>query len=674
MTRQTFNAVKLTLRELIDSEEIYVIPAYQRPYCWGTKEVGLLLRDLLDFFSSSKASKWHKTFSLGTVVCDYRKNMFEILDGQQRLTTLDLILSATEDSADDRRRKQLIAAYRYLNGKGNAEHTDLPRCSTQREEISKQLCLKSPDEIKAFREFLLDRVAIRRVTIPLSGEVLYEPHLMFEIVNLRGQKLTALDVIKARFLATFNESSSFDRALFDYFWSNVEEKLLERNVKGFKIPDSILSELNDPDHSSLARSLQSILDEEDSSCNSCHTKPSVTDHKASSTSSWEPPIDPANALSIAWELFKFLAGSENRAALSEKGLIEKFDDLVRGEIGLDDGADRNVWRFLAIFRLVLQTAIYWGPYRDADIREVSFASASGPEGFNRVGELALAFMANNSYRTDAQYWLLAAAATSLLNVAPTLELLPTDGASFNDFGEPDFPTLESATYEAMFHLGCRALKEGFSEATALVIEYIASSHEDRQKNWIRMTNDAATLPSYWNYGSGLSQWQLYFIDFLMLMDERKEYRLLKAAMKVEVPMPQALRNALTCFDWPRFQVEKRSKLRTVSRGAVEHWLAQGNAVDDTDWERRNCFGNLALIDQSSNSSLGKLSAVEKAKAVAKMANPSRKLWWLAVLTAGFQNSELTSEDIYYLTSVWGRFLADCIAENSARFNLDFSSF
>ena len=219
MTRQKFNAVKLTLRELIESKETYEIPAYQRPYCWGRKEVGSLLRDLLDFFSASKESERDDFFSLGTVVCDYRNSAFQILDGQQRLTTMDLILSALNQQNAEIAQTRLIAAYQYLDDADGDGKTNLPDCSTQRSEISNQLNLKSPAELQAFRHFLLNRVAIRRVTIPLSGDVLYEPQLMFEIVNLRGQKLTALDVVKARFLAVLNESSAFDRALFDYFWS-----------------------------------------------------------------------------------------------------------------------------------------------------------------------------------------------------------------------------------------------------------------------------------------------------------------------------------------------------------------------------------------------------------------------------------------------------------------------
>lgn len=671
MTRQKFSAVKLTLRELISRGETYVIPAYQRPYCWGAKEVSLLLRDLLDFFYAAAKSDRLESFSLGTIVCDYRKKAFEILDGQQRLTTLDLILSALECSDAESQKTRLIAAYRYLNDEEDGGITKLPHCSVQQEEISKQLFLMSAAERKAFRKFLLDCVAIRRVTIPLSGEVLYEPQLMFEIVNLRGQKLTALDVVKARFLAALNASSAFDRALFDYFWSNVEGKLLERKIEGFKIPDSILDELSDPDHSSLARTLRSIIDEEEDHALSDVCAESLgfkqkENVEASSAPTWDPPSDSANALSIAWELFKFLAGEENRAPLSETGLEEKFDGLVRGEIGLRDGADRNIWRFLTIYRLVLQTSIYWGPYRDTDIREVSFASPSSPDGFNRVGELALAFMANTGYQTDAQYWLLAASAVTLLSVAPTLEALPSNGAEFNDFALPDFPALESATYEALFHLGCRALKDGFSESTATVFEYVTSSSDDRLDQWNRLANEAASFPDEWNYGDGLSQWQLYFIDFLLLADERHGYSVLKSAMEVDEHMSKALRNAMTSgFDWARFQQEKRSELRTVSRGAVEHWLAQDNAVDEEDWAKRNGFGNLALIDQSSNSSLGKLSAIDKAKAVTKMANPSRKLWWLAILTLGFRNSELKSEDIQSLTSVWGRFLARCMAKHSA---------
>ena len=92
--RQDFDAVKLTLGDLLRKGK-YVIPPYQRPYRWGVSQVGLLLQDLLDFFQMAKSDE---TYSLGTIVCDKKDNTYEILDGQQRLTTIDLILRKIEEN------------------------------------------------------------------------------------------------------------------------------------------------------------------------------------------------------------------------------------------------------------------------------------------------------------------------------------------------------------------------------------------------------------------------------------------------------------------------------------------------------------------------------------------------------------------------------------------------
>lgn len=684
MTRQAFSAVPLTLRELIQKNETYIIPGYQRPYMWGERQVSMLLRDLVDFFTASGTNQ--ERYSLGTIVCDGREGVYEILDGQQRLTTMDLILSEVENSCTGRASPRLIAAYRYLNGQANAEKTQLPHCSTQRNIIALKLePLKTADKLEAFRTFMLDRVVLRRVIIPLSGEIAYEPQWMFEIVNLRGQKLTALDVIKSRFLAALDESTAFDRALFDRFWCAAEENLASRKVDSFRIQEKVLKELHDPDHSSLAKTFGAIMAEEDASAQSAQEAGGIGSREivskeegdAPSEHSYESPVDSVNALSIAWELFKFLAGDGKPDALSEVGLIDKFDGLVRNEIALKDGADKNVWRLMTIYRVVLQTALWWGPYRNPESGEVVFTAPADKNGFHRLGELALSFMANNGYRTDAQYWLLAASAVALGSVAQTFENLPVDAEAFNSFPIPNFNALETETYEALLYLGFAATTRGMNDGTSLVLEYVAQPREARRIALTAVRNEAAKrCPGSateegkeeeqeenhdgWCYGAGLSQWQLYFVDYLLLADDQREYSTLRSAMTPDDSMPADLRTALsTDFAWDIFQNEKRYEMRTVSRGAVEHWLAQNNAADDADWERRNGFGNLALIDPSSNSSLGKLNALDKAVAVRKMANPARKLWWLAVFTLGLNGRDLfTSEWVEPLSRVWGRFLGE----------------
>lgn len=667
MTRQDFSAVPLTLHLLIQKDETYIIPGYQRPYMWGERQVSMLLRDLVDFFTASGTSQ--EMYSLGTIVCDGKEGVYEFLDGQQRLTTMDLILSEVEKRCTGMASPRLIAAYRYLNGQANAEKTQLPHCSTQRNIIALKLePLKTADKLEAFHTFLLDRVVLRRVIIPLSGEIAYEPQWMFEIVNLRGQKLTALDVIKSRFLSALDESSAFDRALFDRFWCAAEENLAAREVGRFRIPDKVLKELHDPDHSSLAKTFGAIVAEEDASAQSAQEAGGIGSREivskkegdAPSEHSYESPVDPVNALSIVWELFKFLARDGKPEALSEVGLIDKFDGLVRNEIALKDGADKNVWRLMTIYRVVLQTALWWGPYRNPESGEVVFTAPADKNGFHRLGELALSFMANNGYRTDAQYWLLAASAVALEGVVQAFEDLPVDAEAFNSFPIPAFDALETETYEALLYLGYAATIRGMNDGTSLVLERARLSREARQAGLLAARSEAGSNTTGWCYGAGLSQWQLYFVDYLLLADDQREYSTLRSAMTPDDSMPAELRTALsTDFAWDIFQNEKRYEMRTVSRGAVEHWLAQATVENDEEWKLRNGFGNLALIDPSSNSSLGKLNALDKAVAVRKMANPARKLWWLAVFTLGLNGRDLfTSEWVEPLSRVWGRFLGE----------------
>ncbi len=66
----------------------FVIPEYQRPYEWGADQVETLFDDLWDFFSTNLQGDYF----LGTVVCCTAQTGQELIDGQQRLTTLLLLL------------------------------------------------------------------------------------------------------------------------------------------------------------------------------------------------------------------------------------------------------------------------------------------------------------------------------------------------------------------------------------------------------------------------------------------------------------------------------------------------------------------------------------------------------------------------------------------------------
>lgn len=85
------NPTSLKVSQLLGSQnEQYVIPAYQRRYSWGQQQV----RDLWDDINILEGNDTHL---LGTIVCLTGShvagiNTLELVDGQQRLTTVSILL------------------------------------------------------------------------------------------------------------------------------------------------------------------------------------------------------------------------------------------------------------------------------------------------------------------------------------------------------------------------------------------------------------------------------------------------------------------------------------------------------------------------------------------------------------------------------------------------------
>ena len=90
------------LAKIFSSEFEYAIPSYQRPYAWTADEVSELFDDLYDFFCSEPG----EGYFLGSIVLikEEGKPGAEVIDGQQRLTSLTILLAAlaVRSAADDR--------------------------------------------------------------------------------------------------------------------------------------------------------------------------------------------------------------------------------------------------------------------------------------------------------------------------------------------------------------------------------------------------------------------------------------------------------------------------------------------------------------------------------------------------------------------------------------------
>lgn len=82
-----------TTKELFDSYlhgKIYSIPPYQRGYKWDTKDIERLLRDINEFTPDEKLDLF---YCLQNITLVEKLNSFNVVDGQQRITTLMVVLS-----------------------------------------------------------------------------------------------------------------------------------------------------------------------------------------------------------------------------------------------------------------------------------------------------------------------------------------------------------------------------------------------------------------------------------------------------------------------------------------------------------------------------------------------------------------------------------------------------
>ena len=84
------------LKEIFSSKFDYIIPSYQRPYAWTVDQASELFDDLYDFYQREK----EETYFLGSIVLIKEEDRphAEVIDGQQRLTTLTILLASIASS------------------------------------------------------------------------------------------------------------------------------------------------------------------------------------------------------------------------------------------------------------------------------------------------------------------------------------------------------------------------------------------------------------------------------------------------------------------------------------------------------------------------------------------------------------------------------------------------
>ena len=187
----------------------YIIPIYQRNYAWGDDEISSLLQDIKN--ACGKNKKQDKNYYIGSLVVYRRENGdFEVIDGQQRLTTLTLIMhhlgKLSFRNVFFEHRDESQQALSNLNSE------KLPSNFSQALKTIKKVIDEWGNNKDEFVKFLLENVEIIRTEVPEGTDLNH----YFEIMNTRGEQLEKHEILKARLMKEL--PTAIEQSLFAKIW------------------------------------------------------------------------------------------------------------------------------------------------------------------------------------------------------------------------------------------------------------------------------------------------------------------------------------------------------------------------------------------------------------------------------------------------------------------------
>lgn len=235
---------QLSVRALFDKQTQYIIPIYQRNYAWGAPEIEQLIQDISDAAglnnqleqSDKTTNVKQKKYYLGSLVVYQRTAhlqnsnvVYETIDGQQRHTTLSILLAYLKhrkvldegkltgldiNLAFDSRPKSTRALDDIYSGNinGESEEPNIHAAFNIIQRYFKTNGLDAAPKTKQFFEYLLDEVTILRVVVPPQTDLNH----YFEIMNNRGEQLEKHEVLKAKFMASLGNDE--ERSCFSTIW------------------------------------------------------------------------------------------------------------------------------------------------------------------------------------------------------------------------------------------------------------------------------------------------------------------------------------------------------------------------------------------------------------------------------------------------------------------------
>lgn len=282
-------ATEETVKSLFSRSYRYVVPEYQRQYSWGEEQWDDLWRDL----QSIDDGRTHFLGSVVFVECNTgfdELNEYEIVDGQQRLTTISVLLCAIREyykkMGNDGAAESIDSQYLWekdeeftdkqkieLNSLDADQYRRLLHGNRPREEESKirgaiefyadKISSLSDEEVEEVRKKLLNGVTLVTIDCP-SQESAFR---LFETLNDRGLELSEIDLMKNYLYKKITNDPGINTEAVKQDWEGIIDDIRYELNKPFRFFIHYFLFATEPDISSnisqntLYETFQELIDE-----------------------------------------------------------------------------------------------------------------------------------------------------------------------------------------------------------------------------------------------------------------------------------------------------------------------------------------------------------------------------------------------------------------------------
>lgn len=226
----------------------FVIPIYQRVYSWEKEQCEQLWDDIIKIGGNDKMNRHFIGFILYVRDGNTHSSPLLIIDGQQRLTTITLLLIALRNHSNDEYKRKKIESYLINNNKDGDKKFRLILSESDKDTLLSLIdknkrkpsepSVKIVENFKLFEKWIsentdkletickgLEKLMIVWIALEKGKD---DPQLIFESMNSKGIELTQTDLIRNYIIMETEVEKQED--FYENYWRAMEEDFTQNET------------------------------------------------------------------------------------------------------------------------------------------------------------------------------------------------------------------------------------------------------------------------------------------------------------------------------------------------------------------------------------------------------------------------------------------------------------